>query len=71
MKRLFFWATVASGAAAAYMMHRRGESFGTIAKQAMLNPMGTLAKELKSRRADHAALPQPGGTVIRVHRSAV
>ena len=71
MKRLFFWATLASGAAAAYMMHRRGESFGSIAKAAMLNPMGSLAKELKSSRTRHAAMKSEHGTVIRVHRAAV
>ncbi len=70
MKRLFFWATLASGAAAAYMMHRRGESFGTIAKQAVMNPMGALAKELKSSRANRAAL-EPRGAVIRVHRATL
>jgi len=48
MKRLFFWGTILSGAAAAYLMYRRGESIGTIAKQTMANPVGTLATELKS-----------------------
>jgi hypothetical protein len=50
MKRLFFWATIISGAAAAYMMHKRGESFGNIAKKSILNPLGALAAELKTVR---------------------
>ncbi|WP_263383769.1 hypothetical protein [Granulicella arctica] len=48
MKRLFFWGTILSGAAAAYLMYRRGESLGTIVKQATTNPVGTLSNELKN-----------------------
>ena len=47
MRKLFFWASVASGALAAYMMYKRGESFGAIAKQTLANPVGTLAHEVK------------------------
>lgn len=47
MKRLTFWLTIAAGATAAYLMYRRGESFPQIAKQAMTNPLGTFASELK------------------------
>ena len=48
MRRLLFWATVASGAAAAYLMYKRGESVGTIASKAISNPVGTLAGELRA-----------------------
>ncbi len=47
MKRLIFWVSVASGIGAAYLMYKRGESFGNIAKQAVSNPVGSLAHELK------------------------
>ena len=48
MKRLFFWATIASGALAAYLMYKRGESIGSIAKQTLTNPVGTLAHEVSN-----------------------
>ncbi|WP_199726384.1 hypothetical protein [Acidipila sp. EB88] len=48
MKRLFFWGTILSGAAAAYLMYRRGESFGTIAQKAVSNPVGAFADELRT-----------------------
>lgn len=47
MKKLFFWASVISGVAAAYMMYKRGESIGSIARQTLNNPVGTLAHEVK------------------------
>ena len=47
MKRVFFWATVFSGAAAAYLMYRRGEPLGKIAKETLLHPIGSLAGEIK------------------------
>ena len=47
MKRLIFWVTIASGVAAAYMMYRRGESVGTIAKNTVSDPFGSLTSELK------------------------
>ena len=47
MKKLIFWASVVSGVAAAYMMYRRGESMGSIAKQTLSNPVGTFAHEVK------------------------
>lgn len=46
--KLFFYATVASGLVAAYLMYRRGESLGSIARQTILNPLGTLASEVKN-----------------------
>lgn len=48
MKRFIFWGTVLSGVAAAYLMYRRGESVGSIAKNTILNPVGALANELKA-----------------------
>jgi hypothetical protein len=50
MKRLFFWGTIFSGAAAAYLMYRRGESLGTIATKTISNPIGSLTNELKATR---------------------
>ena len=47
MKKLIFWASVISGVAAAYMMYKRGEPLGSIAKQTLSNPVGTLAHEVK------------------------
>ena len=43
-----FYATILSGCVAAYLMYRRGESFGTIAKQALTNPVGSLVSEVKN-----------------------
>lgn len=47
MKRLSFWITLFAGATAAYLMYKRGESLPNIAKNAMTNPLGTFAKEVK------------------------
>ena len=44
-KRLFFWATIIAGAAAAYLMYRRGEPVGTIAVRTVTNPVGSLVSE--------------------------
>jgi hypothetical protein len=49
MKKVILFATVASGFVAAYLMYRRGESLGSIAKQAMTNPVGSLISEVKTR----------------------
>ena len=47
MRKVLFWGTVASGAIAAYLMFKRGEKLGTIAKNATLNPVGSLVTELR------------------------
>ena len=47
MRKLLFWTTILSGAAAAYLMFKRGESLSTIATEATQNPFGALAHELK------------------------
>ena len=48
MRRVFFWLTVASGAVAAYMMLRRGESIPRTAAKAVTNPVGSLVSELRA-----------------------
>ncbi len=47
MKRLSFWLTLLAGGTAAYLMYRRGESLPNIAKQAVMNPLGTFTSEIK------------------------
>ncbi|WP_353072946.1 hypothetical protein [Tunturiibacter gelidiferens] len=49
MSKLILFATIASGVIAAYLMYRRGEPFGTIAKQAITNPVGSLMTEVKNK----------------------
>ena len=46
MKKLIFWASVLSGVGAAYLMYKRGASFGDIAQKAVANPIGTFASEV-------------------------
>ena len=48
IRKVVFYATIVSGFVAAYLMYRRGESLGTIAKQAVTNPVGTLVSEVKN-----------------------
>jgi hypothetical protein len=48
MRRIFFWATVASGVLTAYLMLRRGASVPEIAQNAIGNPVGSLVNELKT-----------------------
>lgn len=48
MKRILFWATILSGAGAAYLMYRRGVPAATIAKETFLHPVGSLVTELKT-----------------------
>ena len=47
-KRLFFWGTIIAGAAAAYLMYRRGEPVGAIAVRTVTNPVGSLVSELET-----------------------
>lgn len=44
--RLFVLATRISGVAAAYVMYRRGELLGVIAKKTITNVIGVLAPEV-------------------------
>ena len=48
MRKVILFATVASGFVAAYLMYRRGESLGSIAKQTITNPVGSLVSEVKN-----------------------
>lgn len=48
LSKLIFFATVASGFVAAYLMYRRGESIPSIATRAVTNPVGSLISEIKS-----------------------
>jgi hypothetical protein len=45
--RILFYASVASGVVAAYLMYRRGESLPTIARRAITNPVGSMISEVK------------------------
>jgi hypothetical protein len=47
-RKLITFATIASGVIAAYMMYRRGASLPSIAKQTLLNPVGSLVSEVKN-----------------------
>ena len=49
MSKLILFATIASGVIAAYLMYRRGEPLGTIAKEAITNPIGSLVNEVKNK----------------------
>ncbi len=55
VSRYIFWGTLAAGVTAAYLMTRRGASFGEVASKTLTNPVGTLVTELKS-----AIFPAPG-----------
>lgn len=46
--KLFVLATIIWGIVAAYLMHKRGASFTTIAKETITNPLGSLASEVKN-----------------------
>jgi hypothetical protein len=48
MRKVIFYATVISGFVAAYLMYRRGEPLGAIARQAITNPVGSLVSEVKN-----------------------
>jgi hypothetical protein len=48
MRKLITYGTLIAGAVAAYMMYKRGESVGTIAKKATLNPIGSLISEMRA-----------------------
>jgi hypothetical protein len=49
VSKVILFATVVSGFVAAYLMYRRGVSLGTIAKQTIANPVGSLISEVKTR----------------------
>ena len=47
MSKVFVFATLVCGFVAAYMMYKRGESLGSIAKQTITNPVVSLVSEVK------------------------
>lgn len=47
MKRLIYWATIACGVTAAYLMYKRGVPVLQIAKKAATNPLGALVNEVQ------------------------
>ena len=47
MKRFIYWASIAAGVAAAYLMYRRGEPVGAIARKTLTNPVGSLVNEVQ------------------------
>jgi hypothetical protein len=47
MSKVILFATVISGVIAAYLMYRRGEPLGAIAKRTITNPFGSLVSEMK------------------------
>ncbi|HVG26699.1 MAG TPA: hypothetical protein VM865_03755 [Acidobacteriaceae bacterium] len=51
MRKLIVWGSIISGAVAAYLMYKRGESFTTIAKKATSNPIGSLVTELSGAQS--------------------
>jgi hypothetical protein len=49
LNRLILFATIASGVIAAYLMYKRGEPIGAIAKNTIANPIGSLVNEVKHK----------------------
>ena len=48
MRKFFFWATIISGGVAAYLMIKKGEPLGQVAKQVLQHPFGSLVDQVKS-----------------------
>jgi hypothetical protein len=53
--RLFALLTFTAGGVAAYLMYRRGESPLSIAKNTVLNPIGSLASEIQNTTSENHA----------------
>lgn len=51
MKKVWLWAMVASGAIAAYLMYRRGESLSRIAEESVQHPVKSLIREASNSTA--------------------
>ncbi len=47
MKRVVYWATIACGLTAAYLMYKRGVPLLQIAEKAVTNPLGSLVSEVQ------------------------
>lgn len=54
MRKFLFWAGVAAGAVAAYMMYRRGEDLTTIARESIQHPVKSLIRETRYTASDAA-----------------
>ena len=48
VSRVFAFLTFTAGAIAAYLMYRRGQPPLSIARKTLLNPVGSLASELRT-----------------------
>jgi hypothetical protein len=48
MRKIIFWVTVASGVAAAYLMLRRGEPLGNVARETLAHPVSAFANEIQN-----------------------
>ena len=48
MRKLIFWTTILSGGVAAYLMLKKGESVGQVAKEVLQNPIGSLVNQVRS-----------------------
>jgi hypothetical protein len=48
MRKFIYWATIASGVVAAYLMLRRGESLSSVASQTLAHPVSTFANEVQN-----------------------
>ena len=48
MRKLFFWTTVLSGGIAAYLMLKKGEPLGQVAKEVIRRPIGSLVDQVRS-----------------------
>ncbi len=48
MRKAITWGSIIAGAVAAYLMYKRGTPVMTIAKKAIMNPVGALVGELKN-----------------------
>jgi hypothetical protein len=53
MRRIFVWATIFSGAVAAYLLYRRGVPLKQIAEDVASHPIRSMVNEL------HLTAPQP------------
>ncbi|WP_158787398.1 hypothetical protein [Granulicella sp. L46] len=48
LSKVVLYATIISGAVAAYLMYRRGESVFSIARKTVTNPVGSFVSEVKN-----------------------
>lgn len=48
MRKLIFWGTILSGGVAAYLMLRKGEPLGQVAREVIQHPFGSLVDQVRS-----------------------